>query len=718
MAPLSLRVDDEILMTMLPLIGCLPFFAVSALPSGQNALQRFVTLQKTPPPGMFRAIAQRAKPLNDQLHLAISLKPGDSQGLQSFADAVSDPKRATYREFISPTEVGSRFGLPAPTLDRVTTFLRSQGLQVTLVGKNRLTILADATVSQAERAFHVTIEEFLSPSSNGRPARTNFSYTTSPMIPASIGSVVQNISGLENFTAPVRRNLTPTQLKTLYSVAPLNGGADLGQGRTIGITSFDGFSINDEKTFVKSFGLPSPSAGAGTNIKVVTISGGSQTTTPTGEADLDIQASIGIVPLSNLIVYDGGNNDIVSVNTREANDNLADIITESYGWELDSATALSLHNLHLSMTAQGITYIVAAGDTGTDLQGFQYPDTDPEVLSVGGTSVTTDSSGNRVLETGWNNNQGAGGGGWVPSSDTFNIHPSWQTGTGVPSSGEVPYRLFPDVSCDADPSTGYFIYMTVKGKQNEYEIGGTSGASPTCTGSLAAAEQELIRLGALVADKSGHYRLGRIQDRLYSFNGDPAVFYDVTIGSNGPLPNGSTSNAGIGWDTDSGWGPIRWTGFVAKLAGSRTATLSGTVSFGDYLGTTPPSVTLKFRYAGESTPFMTATAALDAHGNYSIPNAPAQAYLVSLQYGTWLRDTLSVDLSKGGVPNADFSLINGDVNGDNRVSIADYRLIVAAYGSTSSDLNWNPRADLNGDGVVDAKDVAIYYRNYGRIGSQ
>jgi len=991
-------------MSIRPIFGATFVFALSAITFGQGSPPRYVALPKDPPKAIQKAIAQGAKSAADLLQLSISLKLADPAGLQAFVDSVSDPKNANYHHFITPTQVGNSYGLPLSEVQKVTTYLESEGMKVQLISYNRQTILFDATVAQAEAAFKVSIEDFTTPASGTTKSSKNYSFTTSPMVPSTFAADIQNIGGIENFTQPRRRNLTPTQLRTLYSIAAAYNAGYQGQGRTIGISSYDGFAISNEVQFVKTFGLPSPSAGAGKNITVETIDGGSQSGPASGEGDLDIQATIGMAPLANLIVYDGGssNSAFIDVLTKETNDNSADIITESYGWQLDTATSLAAHNLHLSMSAQGITYMAAAGDSGTDFQGYNYPDIDPEVLSVGGTSVTVDSNNNRSTEVGWNNSSGAGAGGWIVTTDTFNTHPSWQVGTGVPSATAVPYRLVPDVSFDADPNTGYFIYATITGTgYGEYEIGGTSGASPTCAGQLADAEQQLIALGALTANGSGNYRFGRIQDLLYSYNGNSTIFYDVTLGTNGTLPNGSTSEATVGWDTVSGWGPIIWSGFVAQVAGntlvtsltdspisvvggnsstgtvtiSQTATgtgtvvsltssgsdaqvpstvtvaagsttatftittngvassetlaitasigsssqsanitilpvtlsgvlvspssviggnqatgavsvngnappgglvvslasnnttvkvpstvtiaagatsatfvctttvvnaqvtatvtatqgttsqtctvsvlpssltsltvsptvvvggsstavigtvtlngpagtlgqvislkssntadatvpgtvtipagatfatfpvttfavnntvdvtitgtvgassqsatlqlqrqpaISGSVTFSNYVGAVPTSVTLYFRYTSATTPFTSMTVNLDANGNFTAKNVPAQSYDVYIQTGTWLRRTLSLNLTAGNVTNANFALVNGDVNGDNRIDIADLRLIMAAFGSVPGDSNWNPNADLNGDGKVDSADLAIYYQNYGKLGN-
>jgi hypothetical protein len=54
----------------------------------------------------------------------------------------------------------------------------------------------------------------------------------------------------------------------------------------------------------------------------------------------------------------------------------------------------------------------------------------------------------------------------------------------------------------------------------------------------------------------------------------------------------------------------------------------------------------------------------------------------------------------------------GDVNGDGKVDINDLTAWDAAYGSKPGDLNWNPQADINGDGVVDKLDGFLILQNY------
>jgi len=55
----------------------------------------------------------------------------------------------------------------------------------------------------------------------------------------------------------------------------------------------------------------------------------------------------------------------------------------------------------------------------------------------------------------------------------------------------------------------------------------------------------------------------------------------------------------------------------------------------------------------------------------------------------------------------------GDVNKDGIIDTTDLNLLKAAYESRPGAPNWNPDCDLNGDGVVDLKDVAIASKHYG-----
>ena len=542
--------------------------AMSSALLAQNSPKWRLIDQPTPDASTFVPL----RPMRSSAPLSISLclPFADPVGMQKFVDSVSNPKSPNYRQFITPEEVGRRFGQSMATVQRLSNYLTSSGLTIKFVAKSRLTLSATGTVSQIETAFHTKLQEF-SVTVHGIPsAETRFANIIPPSLPPNLARSVSFIAGLQSLAQPRPQSpLTPDQIRTLYSAAQTYSNGFQGQGRTVAITNFDGYRLSNISLEYNQFNLPSPPGGVGTNIQIVPIDNeDGNTSTAQGEGDIDIQTVLAIVPLCNLIIYDDANdpsdNGPILTLTKESEDNLADVVSESYGYPTAlSSIYAAVHNLHLTMSAQGITYLCASGDTGTaSLISAPYPDIDPEILTVGGTTVVTDGNGDRQSEVVWNNTYGSGGGGWVPTSQAFNVLPSWQKGTGVPTS--IPYRLVPDVSLDADPVTGYQIFIEGMGIQ---QYGGTSCASPTTAGALAACEQAIIAGGGLPANAKGKQRFGRIQDLLYSLNGNPTVFYDIISGTNGSLPDGSDSNAVAGWDTASGWGTPIFSGLINFVLG-------------------------------------------------------------------------------------------------------------------------------------------------------
>ena len=143
---------------------------------------------------------------------------------------------------------------------------------------------------------------------------------------------------------------------------------------------------------------------------------------------------------------------------------------------------------------------------------------------------------------------------------------------------------------------------------------------------------------------------------------------------------------------------------------------SGTVAFGDYPQTAKPPVTVEFLdAAGNSLLTTTVTPASD--GTISLePDLPAGVYTVRVRSSHFLRRAVTgVDASSGTVTFS-ASLINGDVNNDNTITVADVNAVRSALGSSVGDPGYNPDADLNGDGTVSIADVNILRPNLGLSG--
>jgi hypothetical protein len=152
----------------------------------------------------------------------------------------------------------------------------------------------------------------------------------------------------------------------------------------------------------------------------------------------------------------------------------------------------------------------------------------------------------------------------------------------------------------------------------------------------------------------------------------------------------------------------------------RTYSISGKVELGDFGGdvrTVP--VVVELRQAGSPTPIRTVTLNLDSNGNYTLPDVSNGTYDVAFKANHWLRRVArSVRVNGANVSGVNVSLVNGDVDGDNEVTLIDFGALVAAFGSVPGDSNWNPEADLDGDAEVTLLDFGVLVKNFGETGEE
>lgn len=150
---------------------------------------------------------------------------------------------------------------------------------------------------------------------------------------------------------------------------------------------------------------------------------------------------------------------------------------------------------------------------------------------------------------------------------------------------------------------------------------------------------------------------------------------------------------------------------VECIPASSQRLLSGNVGLQNWDGDiSGPSVTFEI-YDGV-TLIDTETMNLDSVGNYSfVTTAAPGTYDVYAKASQWLRRKVgNVMISASGASGVNFSLINGDLDDDNEVSIGDYAIMSGNFG------NPGPIGDVNGDGEVDIADFAIISLNFGLTG--
>jgi len=147
--------------------------------------------------------------------------------------------------------------------------------------------------------------------------------------------------------------------------------------------------------------------------------------------------------------------------------------------------------------------------------------------------------------------------------------------------------------------------------------------------------------------------------------------------------------------------------------------VNGTVALGDFggdVGTVP--VVFEIRNPGETTPIETHVVQPDSTGAYALITSLYGTFDVAAKASHWLRQVIPGVNLTGTPVTLNFSLTNGDIDGDNEVTLFDFGALVAAFGSVPGDSNWNPDADLDGDQEVTLFDFGVLVRNFGAIGDE
>jgi hypothetical protein len=246
-----------------------------------------------------------------------------------------------------------------------------------------------------------------------------------------------------------------------------------GRGQTIAIVdAYDDPNIfKDLDVFDSTFGLQGP---ASSFLTKVTPQGHTKTNASwAGEISLDVEWAHAIAPGAKILLVEARNSSLSNLLSAVSYANSQPgVVAVSMSWGGGEFSSETLYDSYF--TAPGITYAAASGDS----PGVIWPSSSPNVLSVGGTSLTLDSNNNISSETGWSS---SGGG-----TSSYESLPSYQRGVTNTST-----RANPDVAFDADPNTGVAVYDTVAyfGQTGWFQVGGTSLGAPAWAALVAIADQ-------------------------------------------------------------------------------------------------------------------------------------------------------------------------------------------------------------------------------------
>ncbi|HRI42582.1 MAG TPA: dockerin type I domain-containing protein [Fimbriimonadaceae bacterium] len=201
------------------------------------------------------------------------------------------------------------------------------------------------------------------------------------------------------------------------------------------------------------------------------------------------------------------------------------------------------------------------------------------------------------------------------------------------------------------------------------------------------------------------------------FGGTPEVIRDIGPNGTGPwgMRSGIDPNARFIWTQAFSSGNRYFTARIVPV--SAFPVIDGRVQLLEFDGLVAGrtiDLTISNGVNSES-----GSAVLDAGGHFNYSTTlPAGSYVVGIKSSHWLRKNTQVALTVAGPNQVNTALVNGDVDGDNEVSIGDYSQLSFAFNSEPGDTNWNAEADLNGDDGVDIGDYAILSAHFGEFGDE
>ena len=546
-----------------------------------------------------------------RLSLMVALKPRDVAGLTQLLAAQSNPSSPLYRHYLRKGEFGRRFGATHVSIVKIERRLRAAGMRVGRVSGNDLLIPVTTTVSDAEKAFDVSLDTYRL--SSRALAIAN---STAPRFARSLASVVQSVVGLDGIATAsepsvrvVRDGSGPREsgrgrsvsdavasgqpepcvagddVLTLnaeevaqdYGFEPLYETGDYGAGESIDLLEVTGYAAGSVAAFDSCYGVR-PSIVTELPIGALPTPGVGKPPPSTTEADVDIEEVSSLAPrLAHVYVYEVSRTPpaiLAGWSAIQMADN-ARVASVSAGFCEPIAVASGLiateNLIFKAMALQGQTTLAATGDSGSegcdngtssgDELAVDDPASQPYVLGVGGTDIPDLGfpPGFPAAQTAWI----AGGGG---ISSLYPI-PSWQRSTtpGVinPYSSGTPCGLSSGHYCrevpDVSATGGTCITFDLPSGWSC--VDGTSIASPLWAS-----------LTALIDDSSAACRskaVGFMSPALYGLAvSTPDDFTDATTGNNDALhDHDGTYPATVGYDMATGLGAPEGANLAQSLCG-------------------------------------------------------------------------------------------------------------------------------------------------------
>jgi subtilase family serine protease len=352
--------------------------------------------------------------------------PSQQKDLSRLLSEQQDPSSANYHKWLTPEQYANRFGLSVNDVQKISTWLKSQGLNVISVARGRNWIVFSGTASQIGSAFRTEIHHY---NVNGE---MHFANATEPSIPAGLAGIATGIRGLDDFhpkpmsikKAPQVQNarpeffdnhfsppdfVAPGDIATIYDLNPLYLAGIDGTGQKLVVVGQTDIFLSDINDFRTGFGLSPIScttnssnvitACNSTNFKYVLDGAdpGLSTHGDITESDLDLEWSGATARGAQIIFVNS--TDVFTSFYFAIDNQLAPVISMSYGTCEFNDNNLPADEVELMKSNSfGITFVNSSGDSGaaecdpdSNLAvggvAVSFPASSPEVTGVGGTAI-------------------------------------------------------------------------------------------------------------------------------------------------------------------------------------------------------------------------------------------------------------------------------------------------------------------------------------------
>jgi kumamolisin len=437
-------------------------------------------------------LPRSSAPLTLTLHLR---SRGDHDTLRAAFEAIIAGHRAT----LTRAEFARQFGTTSEAVNVVRRFARKRGFRVSQVNLVKRTMHLTGPASRLAQTFGVNRARLR------RGDTTWDSFTGYVYLPRELAGSVIGVLGFDG-SPELRRRHAPDELATaapkpkvsytarevaaLYRFPP---GLD-GRGQSVGVIALGGgYLASDMRHYFRALSLPTPRIRSQSVVGAKNKPRGS-TAQYDGEVTGDVQTVGAIAPRARITVYFAPNTPrgffeavAAAVHDPRARNSVISISWGQAEVHWRKSLLLAFNEVLLEAAVLGVTVCCSSGDQGSFADAFDrtphvnFPGSSPFVLSCGGTTLMgkrTRIGSERV----WHNETGASGGG---VSEMF-PRPHWQAGFRVPRTAKgYRGRGIPDVASNADPLTGYRVYV-----HGGWGVGaGTSASSPLWAGLVARINQ-------------------------------------------------------------------------------------------------------------------------------------------------------------------------------------------------------------------------------------